>query len=144
MAKVRYRLLFTQNGEVTTKPDPKHGYEPLLDAKTDAQLAELDVEVKGKVYVTRKRIFKNVEQLGGLADEDLLKMVNYAEDLFVRAKCTSDNTDATGKKAKRDAAREHWKLNDKPGFIQFFVEESHTTAEMDAKLDAYHAEHLAE
>lgn len=113
------------------------------DPATGAELVTMEVKVKDKKVTATKRYFEDTDQLGGLSDEYLLKCVNYAEDLFVRAATTRENTDEVGKKAMRSQAREHWRQNDKESFVQFFVEESHTEAEINAKLEAYYAENLA-
>lgn len=110
------------------------------DAATGASIVEIDVEVKGKTCVGTKRLFTTVEQLGGLPDDELLKMVNYAEDLFARSAVTAANTPAGGKERERVAARKHWKEHDAEGFLAM-VMANDTTSAMNSALDAYFAEH---
>ncbi len=118
MAKVRYTL----TGE--------------KDTLTGAALATMQVKV-GKLTVTAtKRIFTDVEQVGSLSDEDCLKMVNYAEDLFVRAKATSDNTPKGEKDAQRRAAIKVWKAEDSDALLEVIGADN-----QNALLDAYFAEH---
>lgn len=114
------------------------------DSATGAEWVEIEVTVKDKEVKAKRRLFEDTDQLGGLTDEYLLKCVNYAEDLLVRAATTRENTDVTGKRAMRQAAMDAWRQADKPSFSQWFVEESHTEAETNAKLEAYYAEHLTE
>ena len=122
----------------------KYRHTGKFDGTNGAEWVEIDVKVKDKTVTAVRRLFTSVDQLGDMPDADLLLRVNYAEDLLARAACTRANTDEVGKKAQRTAARDAWKRDDKAGFIQFFVEESHSEAEINARLEAYYAENLAE
>ena len=110
---------------------------------TGAMIVEMDVEVKGKKCIGTKRVFRTVEEVGALTDEECLKMVNYAEDLFTRAEVTSANTPKGEKDAERTAARKHWASVDIAGITAMFTTAPTAKAIADA-LDAYYAEHKDE
>lgn len=114
------------------------------DAATGAEWVTIEVTVKDKTVTAKRRLFEDTDQLGGLTDEYLLKCVNYAEDLLVRAATTRENTDVTGKKMQRQAAMDAWKKADKAGFAEMLLADRQTQAKIDAALEAYYAEHLAE
>lgn len=114
------------------------------DSLTGAEWVEVDVKVKDKEVKAKRRLFEDTDQLGGLTDEYLLKCVNYAEDLLVRAATTRENTDQTGKKAQRSEAMAHWKQNDNAGFAAFVMADGFTQAKLDAALEAYYAEHFVD
>lgn len=114
--------------------------KPVLCPQTGAQLAEMPVKVGKLTPMARKRIFTDTDQLGGLLDEELLKMVNYAEDLFARAACTREHTPKGEKELHRTEARQHWALQDKANGTTTLIDYllgGPTAAMVNAKLDAY-------